>query len=128
MVLGLVIARVLDNPLSHAARKIQSAMCRIALLEVFHDAQRMKVMIKAQSMPLEATIQGSFTRMSKRRMPNVMTQRQCLRKVFVQPQPGCCSSCNFRYFDGVGQSAAKMIGGSTRKDLGLSCQPSKRSR
>ena len=50
----------------------------ITLLEVFHDAQRMQVVIEDSRRAAHSRIERLLTRMTKWRMPNVMHQRQRL--------------------------------------------------
>ena len=84
MLLDAVVARVLDDSLANAERKIESAMRGVTLLEVLDDAQRMQVVVEAAPMTAEAAIQSALAGMSKGRMADVVNQRQRLRQIFVQ--------------------------------------------
>ena len=128
MLLRAVVARVLDDALAHAQRQVQPAMRRVPLLEVLHDAQRMKVVIEAQPMPLQAFVQRSLARVPKRRMPDVVHQRQRLRQVLVQPQRLGHAARNLHHLNRVRQAAAKVVRGAAGEHLRLACQPAERPR
>ena len=61
-------------------------MRRVALLEVLDDAQRMQIVVEPPSMIAQAPVQRPLAGVAKRRMPDVVDQRQRLRQIFVQPQ------------------------------------------
>jgi hypothetical protein len=119
---------VFDDSFSNAQRQIQSPMSGIALLKVLYDSQRMQVVVEASAMPLQAPVESPFAGMAKRRMTDVVHQRQRLRKSFIQPQNRCRSACNLGHLNRVRQPASKMIRRTARKDLRLSCQPPEGSR
>ena len=128
MLLRAVIARMLDDPLAHAQRQVQPAMRRIALLKVLDDAQRMQVVVEAQPMPLQALIQRALARVAKRRMPDVVHQRQRLRQVLVQPQRLGHAARNLHHLNRVRQPAAEVVRRPAGKHLRLARQPAKRAR
>ena len=72
----IVIAGVLDDALANGESEIQPAKCRIALFEAGDDAQRMQVVIETEAMGLERDVQRFFAGVPKRRMANVMDQRE----------------------------------------------------
>jgi hypothetical protein len=100
-------------------------MCGVTLLEVLDDAQCVYVVVEAASMTDEAAIQSALAGMSERRMADVVNQRQRLREIFVQAKRGRSGAGNLSDLDGVGKTAAKVIGGATGKHLGLPCQSPK---
>ena len=70
-------------------------------------------------MTLEAAVQCALAGMPKRRMAYVVNQRQRLSEIFVQAKRGRNRPGDLRDLDGVGQTAAKMIGGAAGKYLRL---------
>ena len=128
MLLDAVVARVLDDALAHAERKVEPAMRGIALLEVLDDAQRMKIVVEAATMPLEALVQRALAGVAKRRMADVVNQRQRLRQILVQAKRRGDGAGDLRDLNGVGQPAAKVVGGAAGKDLRLARQPAKGAR
>ncbi len=125
---GRIIARVLDDAFTHAQREIQPAKGRITDLEVFDDPQRVQIVIEAQAKFLHRFIQGPLAGMPKRRMTNVMHQRQRFGHIFVQLERTGDSARNLRHLHGVGEPAAKVIGVAVSEDLGFARQAAKRPR
>ncbi len=78
-----VIARVLDDALACSQRQVQPSVSRIALLKALDDAQRMKIVIKSQTVMAQAIIQRTFPCMPERRMPDVMHQGKRLGEVDI---------------------------------------------
>jgi hypothetical protein len=103
-------------------------MRRITLLEVLDNPQRVNVVVEAPPMTLQAAVQRALTRMPKRRMADVVNQRQRLRQIFVQAKRGRNRPCNLRNLNSVRQAAAKMIGRPARKYLRLPRKPPEGSR
>ena len=97
----------------------------ITLLEVLDDAQRVHVVVESPSMSLQATVQRALTRMTKRRMTDIVNQRQRLRQIFVQAKRCGDGACNLGYLNRVGQAAAKMIRSAAGKYLRLARQTPK---
>jgi len=62
---------------------------------------------------------------SKGWMADVVNQRKRLRQIFVQAERGGNGTGDLRDLHGVGETAAKVVGGTTGKDLGLPCQSPK---
>jgi len=94
----------------------------VAQLEVFHDAQRMEVVVEAQAVALEALIQRALAGVAEGRMADVVDQRQHLGKVFVQSQLLGNTARDLGHFDGVGQAAAEVVGGAAGEDLRLAAR------
>ncbi len=122
-----IIPRVLDDPFAYAEGQIQPAKSGITNLEVFHDAQRVQVVVEAQSKFPHGLVQRPFAGMPEGRMPNVMHQRQRFRHVLVQLQRVGDGARNLRHFHGVGEPAAKVVGVAVSEDLRLSRQAAKRT-
>ena len=123
MLLDAIVARVLDDAFANAKRQVQSAMCGVTLLKVLDDAQRVQVVVEAPPVTLEAAVQCTLAGMSKRRMADVVNQRQRLRQIFVQTKRGRGPTSDLRHLNRVGQAAAKVVGRAAGKDLRLACKP-----
>src|SRR5438552_9130196 len=119
MMLDAIVARVLDDALADAERQIEPAMRGVTLLEVLYDTQRVKIVVEATTMTAEAAVQRALPGVSKGRMADVVNQGESLRQIFVQAERGSNSPCDLRDLNGVGQAAAKMIGGSAGEYLRL---------
>jgi hypothetical protein len=100
-------------------------MCSIPLLEVFNNTQRMQIMVESPPMVLQAPVQRTLTRMPKRRMADIVNQRQRLRQIFVQTQRTRRRASDLRHFNRMSQPAAKVIRCATGKHLRLPRQPPK---
>jgi len=79
-------------------------------------------------MPLQTLIQRPFTGMTKRRMPNVMHQRQSLGEINIKVESSSDGTRNLRHLHGVRQPRAKVVGVPPRENLCLVFQPAKRAR
>jgi hypothetical protein len=119
MVFDAVVTRVLDDAFTNTEGQVQPAMRGVTLLEVLDDTQRVEVVVEATPMTLEAPIEGALTSMPKRWMADVVNQRKRLRQIFIQTERGGNGSGDLRNLDGVGQAAAKVIGGAAGKYLRL---------
>jgi hypothetical protein len=86
---------------------------------VLDDTQCVEVVVEATPMTLEAAVQGALTGMPKRWMADVVNQRKRLRQIFIQTERGGNGPGDLRNLDGVGQAAAKVIGGAACKYLRL---------
>jgi len=59
-------------------------MCGVTLLEVLDDAQGVEVVVEAQSVALEAFIEGTLAGVAEGGMADVVDQRESLCKVLVE--------------------------------------------
>jgi hypothetical protein len=91
----------------------------VTLFEVLDDAQRVKVVVEAPPMTLEAAIQCALTGVPKWRMADVVNQRKRLRQIFVQAKSRGNSPGDLRNLNRMSQSAAEVIGRPTGKYLRL---------
>src|SRR5580704_12626565 len=119
---------MLDDPLAHLKRQVQSRMIGIPLLKLLHDPQRVQVVIEAPAVPLHQLIQLPLSRVTERWMPDVMHQRQRFDQLRVQPERGSDCACNLRYLECVSQPVAKMIRETRGENLRFRFQPAKRAR
>ena len=95
----------------------------VTLLEVLDDAQRMQVVVESPPVTRKAAIERPLAGMTEGRVADVVDQRQRLGQVFVQAEFGGGGAGDLRDLNGVGQTAAKVIGRATGEYLRLSCQP-----
>jgi hypothetical protein len=95
------------------------------LLEVLDDAQRVDVVIEPPAVPRQAAVESALAGVPKRRVADIVNQRKRLRQIFVQAKRGSDRAGDLCDFNGVGQPAAKVVGGAAGKDLGLPCQAPK---
>ena len=116
---------MLDDPFAHAEGEIQAAEGGITNFEVFHDAQRVQVVIEAQAKFPHGFVQCPLAGMTEGWVADVMHQRQRFRHIFVQLQRTGDGPRDLRHFHGVGEPAAKMIRVAVGEDLGFSCQAAK---
>ena len=132
MRVGRVIARVFHDAFAHGERQIQPAKGRIALFEPRHDAQRMQIVVKAQSMCAQALVQRALAGMAKGRMPDVVRQAQRFGQLRIQPQRTGRGARNLRHLQRVGEPAARVVSRQlprqAAEDLCLTRQAAKGSR
>src|SRR5580698_9187061 len=95
----------------------------VALLEVFDDAQRVKIVVEAAAMMGEAAVECALAGVAKGGMADIVDKRECFREIYVEAQRACGGAGDLGHLDGVGEAAAEVIGGPAGKHLGLPCQP-----
>jgi hypothetical protein len=91
----------------------------VALLEVLDDAEGVEVVVEAAAMKAEALVQGALAGVAEGRMANVVDEGKGLGKVFVEAEFGGSGAGDLGDLDGVGEAAAKVVGGSAGEDLRL---------
>src|SRR5262249_57939587 len=67
-----VVSRVLDDPLANFKCEVQSPKRCVTNFKIFHDPQRMQVVIEKQSMLTHDRVEGTLSRMAERWMPDVV--------------------------------------------------------
>src|ERR1019366_8941153 len=72
MLIGAVIARMLDDPFAYTEREVQTTMRSVTLLEMLDDAERMQVMVEAQSVAFQTLIERAFPSVAEWRGPDVV--------------------------------------------------------
>src|SRR5258708_19763846 len=100
---------MLDDAFAHLKRKIQTRKIQIALLELFDNAQRVQVVIERATVGTHKRVQLPLSRVTKRRMADVVYQRECLGKLGVEPQGGGHRAGNLRHFQRVRQTIPKLV-------------------
>ena len=78
MLRRIVIARVFDDALADLEGQVQSAEGGVALLEIFHDAQGVQIVVEEQAVLAHGGVERLFAGVTKGRMAEVMHQRQRL--------------------------------------------------
>src|SRR6267378_5366325 len=101
---------MLDDALTHLKRKIQTRKIQIALLELFDNAQRVQVVIERAAVGTHEGVQLSLSGVTKRRMADVVHQRESLGKLGVEAQRGGNRAGNLRHFQRVRQAIPEVVG------------------
>src|SRR5690348_7564490 len=99
---------MLEDALARFETQVQPIKCPVSLLQNIHDAQRLEVMLKPPVLA-HAAVQRILTRMAKRRMPQIMRQRDCLDQILVQMEIAGNRPANLRDFKAVRQTRAEQI-------------------
>src|SRR5215469_3560055 len=118
---------MLDDSFAHFKCQVKTVETDIAVLEMLHNAQCVQVMIEAAAMLAHQFVELSFARVPERRVANVVHQRQRLDQFGVEVQSGRDSARDLRYFQGVRQAVAKMVGKAGGEDLRLGLQSPERA-
>src|SRR5690242_13257053 len=90
--------------------EIQSRVSGKTLFELLNNPERMKIVVKTVTVRAHQGIQSPFACVPKRRVANVMNQRERFCKINVQAQGLSYGPGNLRNFEGVGQPIAEMVG------------------
>ena len=98
----LKIAGMLHDSLAHFKRQIQSGKARIAMFEVFHDAQGVQVVLEIFAEAAHLAVEFLFAGMRERGMSNVVRQGERFREFLVQVQHGGGGAGDLGHLDGVG--------------------------
>src|SRR5205823_12219107 len=122
---GGVIARMLDDALADLEAEIQPAEIGITLLKMLHDAQRMQIVIKRFAVSAHGGVERVLTRVSKRRMADIMDQRERLYQVDIEIEFGGDGAGDLRDFNGVREPVAKVVRVAAGEDLRLILQATK---
>src|SRR5579862_7244715 len=125
MLAHVVVMRMLDDPLADLKRQVEPAKRRISQFEVFHDAERVQIVVKRKSVFAHRGVESLLARMAKRWMSHVVYQRQRLHQVAIQSQLSGDGSRNLRDLDRVRQPVAKVVGVPPRENLRLGFQTPK---
>jgi hypothetical protein len=100
---------VLDDAFADSQRQVQSAKSRVPFLEPGNNAQRVKVVVKSQTMRLQGLIQGLLARVTEWRVANVMDQRESFGQLCIQAQNSGKSSSNLCDFKRVREPAPEVV-------------------
>src|SRR5207237_4556543 len=113
---------------AHFEGEVQSAKIGVAGFKVFHNTQRVQIMVEAVAVGAHSGIERLFPSMAERRMANIMRQRQSLDQVGIKAQHGSNGARDLSNFDGMRQAVAKMIRKAAGEDLRLILQAAKGAR
>ena len=69
---------MLDDAFAHFESEVQPAKIGVAGFKVFHNAQRVQIMVEAVAVGAHSGVERLFPGMAERRMANIMRQRQSL--------------------------------------------------
>src|SRR5260370_4523005 len=83
-----IVAGMLDDAFANFKRKIQPGKIKIALLELFDDAERVQIVIETATVRAHQFVELAFAGMAERGMANVVDESKRLGKLGVQPQRG----------------------------------------
>ena len=109
---------VLDDALQCFPGQVEPVEFGIAMLQRRNDTQGLRIVIEP-AMGLHAGIQRPFAGMAKRRMAEVMRQRQRLRQILIQTELPGQRAGDLCHFERVGQPGAVMIALVEHEDLGF---------
>src|SRR5580693_1233332 len=119
---------MLDDAFADLEGQIQSPKRGVVVFEIFHNAQRMQVVIERKPVLAHGRVERLFSRVSKGRMSEVVRQGQRLYQIGVQSKLRGDGARNLRDFDGMGQPVAKVVRIAARENLSLRFQPPKCAR
>ena len=100
----------------------------IALLEIFDDAQRVQIVIEEQSRATHCLIERLFAGVSKRRMADVVHERQRFNQIGVQVQLLGDGARDLRNLERVREAIAEVIGEASGEYLRLVFQTAESAR
>src|SRR4051812_11364900 len=113
---------MLHDALANFECKIQAAEGGITLLEIFHDAQGMKVVVEGQSVLVHRSVERLFSGMAEGRVPDIVHQRERFRKICIQAQCSGDSPRDLSDLESMSQPIAEMIGVAAGEKPGLCFQ------
>ena len=119
---GEVIVRVLDDAFANLEGEVQAGMRGVTLLEVFDDAQRVKIVVEALAVLAHRQVESALAGMSEGRMADVMHQGEGFDEAFIETERGGDGARNLRDLDGMGEPGAEVIGEALGEDLRLVLQ------
>ena len=112
-----IIARMFDDAFANFEGEIQSRKIEIALLELFDDVERVKIVIEALAVLAHAEVELLFAGVAEGRVADVVRQGQRFGKIGIQMQSAGNGAGHLRDFESVGEAIAKMIGVARGEDL-----------
>ena len=119
---------MLDDAFAHFERQIQAGKIQIALLELLDDPQRLQIVIEAVSMLAHPLVELLFTRVAKRRVADVVHQRQRFGEIGVELERAGDGARNLRHLQRVREPVAKMVGKARGENLRLRFEAPERAR
>ena len=116
---------MLENAFAGLERQVQAVELRVALFQLVHHAQALQVVLKTAEGG-HAVIQRILPGMAKRRVTQVMRQRDGFDQVFVQPQRARDGAAQLRHLQRMRQPGAKQVAFVVQEHLRLVDQAPKR--
>src|SRR5262245_35993727 len=99
-----------DDAFAHFEGEIEAGEFKIAVFELFDDAERVKVVVEPAAVGAHEFVELAFSGVAEGRMANVVNERQRLGKFAVEPESSGNGASDLRDFERVGEAVAKMIG------------------
>jgi hypothetical protein len=87
-----------------------------------------KIVVESISEAPHLAIQLILACMGKRRMADVVAERESFSEFFIETQRLSNGACDLRHFDGMGKPVMGIIGNARRKNLRFILKPSKSPR
>src|SRR3954468_14359826 len=100
---------MLDDSFTNLKGEIQAGKIGIALLKYFHNAQRVQIVIETFTERAHELVQAVLACMPKRRVADVVNERQRLRQVGVQIESAGNRARDLRHFQRVREAITKVI-------------------
>src|SRR6476469_7655099 len=110
---------MLDDSFAHLEGQIEPVKTRIALLQMVHNAEGVPVVFKTVPEMAHLTIKLFLTDMGKRRMAQIVGEREGLGKFLIETEGNGNRAGHLRHFDRVRQAVAKVVRQTGRENLGL---------
>jgi len=99
---GGVIVRVLNDSFANLEGEIQAGKIEIRTLELFDDAERLKIVIEARTVNAHELVEFLFASVAEGRMPDVMDESESLGEVRVEAERRGNRASDLRDFQSVG--------------------------
>ena len=117
---------MLHDAFANGEGQVESTIGGRAFFKPGDDAQGVEIVVEAEPMRLQRTIQRLFSGVAKRWMTDVMGEGQGFRQVGIETESAREGACGLSDLKGVGKAATEVIAwgetGETSEDLRLACQ------
>jgi len=105
---GIIVGGVLDDPLTHLPSQVEAAESGVALLELFHDAQAVRVVVKAAS-PGHQRVEHHLAGVAKGGVAQVVGHGDGLDQILVKHQRAGDGAGDLGDLQGVGEPRTVMV-------------------
>src|ERR1700680_243788 len=109
MLIDAVVFGVLDDALADFEGEVQSAKGRVSHLKVFHDAQRVQVVVEEKTLCAHGGVERLLSRMPEWGMADVMHQGKSFSQVHVEAQRSRNGAGYLRNLNRVRKAVAEVI-------------------
>ncbi len=113
---------MLDDAFADFEGEVQSAEGGVALLEIFHDAQGVQIVIEVEAVFAHGCIESFFAGVAERGMADVVDKSQRLGEIDVEAECSGDGARDLRDFERVGEAVAEMVGITAGEDLSFRFQ------